>query len=138
MGLIARQIESAGIPTVCMGAALDIMKAVNPPRGAFLDYPLGNAAGKPDQPELQQEILAAALEAFNSLSEPGQIKMLPFQWDEDGAWKKSLFESDERLERRDTPQYQDEEDRRRAEAKEVTSMDFCGCETCTPRPGNTE
>jgi hypothetical protein len=117
-----------------MGAALDIMKAVNPPRGAFLDYPLGHGAGKPNQPELQREILMAALEAFNSLTEPGLIKMLPFQWDKDDAWKKSLFESDERLERRDTPQYQDEEDRRRAESGEVAVMNLCGCETCTPPP----
>jgi hypothetical protein len=117
-----------------MGAALDIMKAVNPPRGAFLDYPLGHTAGKPNQPELQREILMAALEAFNALTEPGLIKMLPFQWDKDDAWKKSQFESDERLERRDTPQYQDEEDRRRAESGEVASMNLCGCETCTPPP----
>jgi D-proline reductase (dithiol) PrdB len=138
VGLIAHQIEAAGIPTLCMGAALDIMKAVNPPRGAFLDYPLGNAAGKPDQPELQREILVAALEAFSSLTEPGHIKMLPFQWDEDDSWKKALFERDERLERQDTPQYQDEEDRRKAESGEAPAMNLCGCETCTLPPAKTD
>lgn len=76
----------------------------------------------------------AALEAFNALTEPGLIKMLPFQWDNDDAWKKSQFESDERLERRDTPQYQNEEDQRRAESGEAASMNLCGCETCTPPP----
>ncbi len=119
-----------------MGSALDIMKAVNPPRGAFLDFPLGHTAGKPNQPKLQQEILMAALDAFNTLAKPGLIKKLPFQWDEDGAWKNAVFERDERLERRDTPQYQDEEDRRRAETGNLSAINLCGCETCMPPPGN--
>ena len=38
VGLIARNAEAAGIPTLSMGSALDIMQAVNPPRAAFLDF----------------------------------------------------------------------------------------------------
>ena len=72
------QIEAAGISTLCMGAALDIMKAVNPPRGVFVDYPLGHTAGKPNQPELQREILMAALEAFNALTEPDSLQCSRF------------------------------------------------------------
>jgi len=128
VGLIARQVEAAGISTLCMGSAYDIMRAVNPPRGAFLDFPLGHTAGKPDQPELQRQILIEALEAFNSLTEPGSIKKLPFQWDEDEGWRGAMFS--DRLPRHDTPQYQNEDDRRRAEANERFALAACGCQVC--------
>jgi hypothetical protein len=117
VGLIARQVEAAGISTLCMSSALDITRSVNPPRAAFLDYPLGHTTGKPGEPEVQRAILIEALDAFSSLTEPGSIKRLPFVWSEDDGWKKTVMASgDERQPRYDTPQYQNEEDRRRAEA----------------------
>ena len=70
-----------------MSSALDITRAVNPPRAVFLDYPLGHTTGKPHEPALQREILLQALEAFSSLTEPGSIKMLPFRWSDDQAWQ---------------------------------------------------
>jgi len=119
VGLIARQVEAAGIPTLCMSSALDITRSVNPPRAAFLDFPLGHTTGKPNEPKLQRAILAEALEAFASLREPGSVKMLPFRWSDDDLWKRSVFAGgDERKPRADTPQYQTEEDRRRAEGTE--------------------
>ena len=117
MGLIARQVEAAGISTLCMSSALDITRSVNPPRAAFLDYPLGHTTGKPHQPELQRDILIEALNGFTELTIPGSIKILPFRWSEDDAWKEAAQRGkDDRLPRYDTPQYQTEEDRRRAEA----------------------
>ncbi|MFO7931356.1 MAG: hypothetical protein R6U97_08105 [Desulfosalsimonas sp.] len=65
------------------------------------------------------------------MSEPGSIKTLPFQWDDDGAWKKELAESeDQRLPRYDMPQYQNREDRARAEAGDISALGLCGCEMC--------
>ena len=117
MGLIARQVEAAGISTLCMSSALDITRSVNPPRAAFLDYPLGHTTGKPHEPELQREILVEALQGFTELTTPGSIKMLPFRWSEDDAWKETAQRGkDDRLPRYGTPQYQTEEDRLRAEA----------------------
>jgi hypothetical protein len=117
VGLIARHAEAAGIPTLCMSSALDITRAVNPPRAAFLDYPLGHTTGKPDDPELQRDILLRALQGFASLTRPGSVVMLPFRWTEDEKWKLSAERGgDDRLPRYDTPQYQNEEDRLRAEA----------------------
>lgn len=111
-----------------MSSALDISRAVNPPRTAFLDFPLGHTAGKPGDPALQREIMLEALEAFTSLTEPGSIKMLPFRWSEDNSWQETAMrERDERLPRLDTPQYQSEEDRRLAEGT---------CATC--HPGSVE
>jgi D-proline reductase (dithiol) PrdB len=121
VGLIARHVEAAGIPTLCMTSALDITRAVNPPRAAFLDYPLGHTTGKPHHPALQREIMLAALEAFTSLSTPGSVKMLPFQWHAEETWKQTAQRGqDDRRPRYDTPQYQTEEDRLRAEANALT------------------
>jgi hypothetical protein len=126
VGLIARQVEAAGISTLCMSSALDITRAVNPPRAAFLDYPLGHTTGKPDEPELQRAILVEALKGFTELTTPGSIKRLPFRWSEDEAWKETAQRGpDDRRPRYDTPQYQNEEDRRRAKAAEREA-----CLTC--------
>lgn len=117
MGLIARRAEAAGISTLCMSSALDITRSVHPPRAAFLDFPLGHTTGKPGDGALQRAILMQALGAFTSLAEPGGIAMLPFRWDDDDAWKDAAMAGgDERAPRYDTPQYQTDEDRVRAEA----------------------
>ena len=116
VGLIARHAEAAGLSTLCMSSALDITRSVYPPRAAFLDYPLGHTTGKPHQPELQREILLHALEGFSSLTTPGAVKMLPFTWSEDQAWQETAQRGpDDRRPRYETPQYQNEEDRARAE-----------------------
>lgn len=121
VGLIARHAEAAGIATLCMTSALDITKSVNPPRAAFLDYPLGHTTGKPYEPVLQRDIMLAALQAFTSLTTPGSVKMLPFRWDAEEAWKEAAQRGpDDRRPRYDTPQYQTEEDRRRVETDALT------------------
>lgn len=108
-----------------MTSALDITESVWPPRAAFLDYPLGHTTGKPGEPELQREILLAALEAFESLAEPGAVKTLPFAWSSDDGWKDAVMSGgDERQPRHATPQWQTEEDRARAEA--------CSPSSCPP------
>ncbi len=116
MGLVARHVEAAGIPTLCMTSALDITRAVNPPRAAFLDFPLGHTTGAPNDPEMQRNILADALASFASMTAPGSVKMLAYRWPGDETWKAKAFaEGDERRPRHDTPQYQSDEDRRLAE-----------------------
>src|SRR5438874_7715241 len=100
-----------------MSSALDITRAVNPPRAAFLDYPLGHTTGKPHEPALERAILSQPLEAFTSLTEPGSVKMLSFRWLEDQAWQAIAQRGpDDRRPRYDTPQYQTVEDRKRAES----------------------
>jgi hypothetical protein len=109
-----------------MTSALDITRAVNPPRAAFLDFPLGHTTGKPNDPDLQRAIMIEALDAFTSLKTPGSVKLLPFRWSEEDAWKETAQRGeDDRIPRYDTPQYQTEEDRRLAE------VDYAGaCATC--------
>jgi hypothetical protein len=98
-----------------MTSAHDITRSVNPPRAAFLDYPLGHTTGKPGEAALQREVMLEALEAFVSLRNPGSVKMLPFAWSADDEWKRVAFAgSDDRQPRHPTPQYQTEQDRQRA------------------------
>lgn len=128
MGLIAREIESRGIPTLSLSSAQSITRSVNPPRALFLDFPLGHTAGKPHDPALQDRIIEAALAAFESIETPGTIVESAFRWAEDDAWKDSVMRpgggegraggeghQDDRSERSPEPQYQTPEDRRLAE-----------------------
>jgi hypothetical protein len=126
VGLVARHAEAAGIPTLCLTSALDITRAVNPPRAAFLDFPLGHTAGKPGDPELQRMILAEALSSFVSTTVPGTVRTLAYRWSEEEDWKAKAFaEGDDRTARIDTPQYQTEEDRGKAEDKSSPSCPVC-------------
>ena len=99
-----------------MTSALDITQAVNPPRAAFLDYPLGHTTGKPHQPALQREILVEALAGFSDLTAPGSVNMLPFKWSDNRSGQETAQRGpDDRRPRYATPQYQYEEDRARVD-----------------------
>lgn len=128
MGLIARALEAEGIPTLCMGSALSIMEAVRPPRGVFVDFPLGHTSGKPFDTAQQDDLLARTLQAFERIRTPGEIVRFDDCWADDDAWKLPVLhpDGDDRSERRDTPQYQLDADREAAEA----SLRTDGCPTC--------
>jgi hypothetical protein len=100
VGLIAREVEAAGIPTLCMTSARDITQAVNPPRAVFLNYPLGHQTGKPDDRENQRAIIGDALAAFETISKPGTIVELPYVWDlNDRNWEDTDYKPGFRLPR---------------------------------------
>ena len=75
-----------------MTSALDITRAVNPPRAVFVNFPLGHQTGKPHQPALQRAIVRDALHAFETIRQAGTIVELPYVWDpHDRAWEKSDY-----------------------------------------------
>lgn len=81
-------VEAAGIPTLSMTSALDITRAVNPPRAVFVNFPLGHQTGKPHQPDLQMQIVRDAMNAFETIERPGTIVELPYVWDpNDRDWE---------------------------------------------------
>ncbi|HSC01004.1 MAG TPA: reductase, partial [Burkholderiaceae bacterium] len=53
VSLAARTLEAAGIATVVLGCAKDIVEHVGVPRFVFSDFPLGNAAGRPRDADSQ-------------------------------------------------------------------------------------
>jgi hypothetical protein len=73
VGLIARAVEAAGISTVSLSSARSITAAVNPPRAVFLDYPLGQTAGRQGSKDEQDKVLGAALAALQSMTDAGTI-----------------------------------------------------------------
>lgn len=125
MGLVARQLEASGIPTICLSSALSITAAVNPPRAVFIDFPLGHTAGKARDVELQRNIMLDSLDAAQSISRPGEIRTLPYRWSDDEDWKASAMRTagDDRTVRDDQPQYQYPEDQAAAElSRDQTSQ----------------
>lgn len=80
MGLVARVVEEAGIPTVCVSTGRDITASVRPPRSYFVNAPMGNPFGEADDALTQTRILRAALALVASAREPGRIVDDPLQW----------------------------------------------------------
>ena len=91
--LIARHLESAGIATVVMGCARDIVTQAGAPRFVFSDFPLGNAAGKPDDPVSQAATLSLALDLLETADAP-QVFESPEVWSANSAWKEDYSNPD--------------------------------------------
>ena len=71
-----------------MTSALDITRAVKPPRAVFVNFPLGHQTGPPDQPDLQRRIVTDAMRAFETITKPATIVELPYVWDpDDRSWE---------------------------------------------------
>ena len=87
MSLIARYLEQNGIPTVVIGSARDIVEYCAVPRFVFTDFPLGNPAGLPWQPEMQQAIVAQALDLLDSATAPLTTVAAPFTWNGNPDWR---------------------------------------------------
>lgn len=87
MSLIARHLEENGIPTVVIGSAKDIVEHTAVARFVFTDFPLGNPAGLPWQPEMQKSIVALALDLLESAAVPQTTVTAPFQWNGDPGWR---------------------------------------------------
>lgn len=87
IALAARHLEAAGIATVVMGCARDIVEHCGVPRFLFSDFPLGNAAGRPNDAESQRRTLAMALELLESAAGPRTTRRSPIRWSDDSGWK---------------------------------------------------
>ena len=107
MSLVARHLEANGIPTVVMGCARDIVEQAGVPRFLFSDFPLGNAAGRPNDPESQAFTMELALKVLESAPGPRTTVQSPLRWSDSPDWKLD-YSNVERLSR-------EEIDRRRRE-----------------------
>ena len=94
MSLVARHLEANGIPTVIMGCAKDIVEHCGVPRFLFSDFPLGNSAGQPDDPESQADTLELALQVLESAPGPRTTVQSPLRWRDDAAWKLDFYNID--------------------------------------------
>jgi hypothetical protein len=85
--LLARTLESAGIPTVVMASAKDIVEYCGVPRMLLSDFPLGNAAARPNDPESRTLNFELALRLLESAPGPRTTMQSPLIWSADPSWK---------------------------------------------------
>lgn len=87
LSLAARMLEENGIATVVMGSAKDIVEHVGVPRFLFSDFPLGNAAGRPNDAASQDLTLELALRLLEAAPAARTTVQSPLRWSADADWK---------------------------------------------------
>ena len=87
LSLAARMLEENGIATVVMGSAKDIVEHVGVPRFLFSDFPLGNAAGRPNDAASQDLTLELSLRLLEAAPAARTTVQSPLRWSADADWK---------------------------------------------------
>lgn len=108
--MIARAVETKGIPTMVLGSAFDILSSGWPPRTSFVNYPLGHPAGKPFDREDQRFLVKSALEGLELHTKPGQVNVLDCSWGQLEDVCATVGGAEVVLRRDDTIKYQSEAD----------------------------
>jgi hypothetical protein len=116
--LLARYLEAAGIPTVIMGAAKDIVEYCGVPRLLFSDFPLGNAAALPNHPESQDSNFELALRLLESAPGARTTVQSPLVWALNPAWKLDYSNLD-RLSPEEASLLREEAERVRITARDI-------------------
>lgn len=73
VSLVAAAIEAQGIPTVVIQLLREVAEKVRPPRALVVPFAHGFPLGRPNEPELQRDVLRSALALIETASEPGTI-----------------------------------------------------------------
>ena len=68
--MLAHVFEEAGLTTITIAMVWEHAARVKPPRALFVPFPFGLALGKPDDPELQHQVIAAAFDLLQQPSGP--------------------------------------------------------------------
>ena len=116
--LLARYLEAAGISTVVMGAAKDIVEYCGVPRLLFSDFPLGNAAAKPSDVASQDLNFQLALRLLESAPAPRTTVQSPLRWSDDPSWKMD-YSNLERLSSQEITRLREEAEQARITAREL-------------------
>ena len=82
VGLVQREIEVAGIPTVSLSMIPEFTAAPSVPRVAGIAYSLSRPLGSPGDADGQRAVLRAALAALEEVDPAGAVTTLPFSWPE--------------------------------------------------------
>lgn len=75
MGIIARALEMANVPTIVLSVDRAMTDRIRPPRTAFYDGEFGSVAGKPNWKEHQLRILDESLRWIETFDQPGAKKL---------------------------------------------------------------
>ena len=118
VSLAARMLEEAGISTVIMGCARDIVEFVGVPRLLFNNFPLGNSAGLPHDPSSQVEIASLALDLLQTAAGTRTTVQSPFKWSGVENWQGD-FANAAILTKEEIARRREEFDKGKADAKKV-------------------
>jgi len=91
VSLAAGRLEASGIATVVMGCAKDIVEYVGVPRLLFSDFPLGNGAGRPNDPESQDVTLELAFKLLEGAPAVRTTRQSPLRWSDTPDWKRDYM-----------------------------------------------
>ncbi len=80
-----------------MGCAKDIVEHVGVPRFLFTDFPLGNAAGKPNDIKSQAFTINLAMQVLETAPVPRTTVQSPLRWSDDPSWKLDISNIDKML-----------------------------------------
>jgi D-proline reductase (dithiol) PrdB len=116
--LLARYLEAAGIPTVIMGAAKDIVEYCGVPRLLFSDFPLGNAAALPNNIQSQDSNFELALRLLEGAPAARTTVQSPLVWASDPSWKLD-YSNLERLSAEEILRLRDEAEKARITARDI-------------------
>ena len=125
MSLAARHLEENGIATVVMGCAKDIVEHCGVPRFLFSDFPLGNAAGRPNDPHSQAFTLELALCLLESAPATRTTVQSPLRWSENPSWKLD-YSNIERLSPEEIRRQREEFDRQKEIARDIRDQPAAG------------
>jgi len=75
LGIVARGLESYGIPTIVISVDRGITDRVRPPRTAYYDGELGCVSGQPNWHQHQLRILDETLRWMETYDQPGSRKL---------------------------------------------------------------
>ncbi len=118
ISLLARYLEGVGIPTIIIGAAKDIVEYCGVPRFVFNDFPLGNAAARPQDPQSQRVIFNLALDVLEFAPGPRTTVQSTLRWSDDPHWKLDYMNI-ERLTIQEIETLRSEAEAARLAAKEI-------------------
>lgn len=84
----------------------------------FSDFPLGNAAGRPHDPESQRLTLELALRVLESAPAARTTVQSPLRWSDDWTWKLDFFNI-ERVSVEEVARLRADQDRVKAIARQI-------------------
>ena len=106
-----------------MGCGKDIVEHVGAPRFLFSDFPLGNAAGRPNDVESQAYTMELALKVLETAVGPRTTVQSPLRWSDDASWKLD-FSNIEQMSDEEIAHRRAEFDRNKQIAKERRERDI--------------
>lgn len=93
VGLLQREIEKAGIPTVSISTIPEMTERVCAPRAAFIQYPFGRVLGTVGDRAGQRRVCDALADLLVTASGPNAYRHLPFEWlepPEETKWRADI------------------------------------------------